>query len=654
MALTPGARLGPYEVAAQIGVGGMGEVYQATDTNLKRQVAIKVLPEALAADPDRLARFQREAEVLAALNHPHIAHIHGLERSDGMTALVMELVEGPTLADRIANGAIPVDEALPIARQIAEALESAHEHGIIHRDLKPANIKLRPDGTVKVLDFGLAKALEPMPGMGTSVTASPTITSPALTQMGVILGTAAYMSPEQAKGRPADKRSDVWAFGCVLYEMLTGRRAFDAEDVSDTLAAVLRAEPDWNALPASTPPAIHRLLRRSLAKDPKARIGDAAVLRMDIDEARDPQAIQSRLPASGSVWIAVGVASFLAAVGIGAIAFFSLSAADPPERHVDIVTPEIRDTAASVSIALSSDGRYLAYVAEGDGRDRLWIRDLGTGAVKAFENTARARFPFWAPDGRSLGLFLNRRLVTLDVASGSIRDLAPAPLAMGAGAWGPDGTIIYVPAGASPIRRVSAAGGDTSPVTQLAPGQIGHRAPSFLPDGRHFVFFAAGTPEARGVYLGSTDGTPIRKLLDADAGRPYVNGYLLLVRGGALFAQSINQSTWQVSGDVVKISEKISRFVAGVMALSASSSGTIALRAGTAGDVRQLMWFDRQGQRVGALGQSESSTNMGVGGIVLSLRAAVSDPWRRDSDLNHGRRTTAMECGRHRVVLYRP
>src|SRR3954468_4446546 len=288
MALSPGSRLGPYEISAQIGAGGMGEVYRATDTNLARHVAIKVLPETVAADADRLARFDREAKTLAALNHPNIAAIYGLERSGGTIALVMELVEGLTLADRTAHGAIPVSEALPIARQIAEALEAAHEQAIIHRDLKPANIKVRPDGTVKVLDFGLAKLVDPVAAglqTGPSVTQSPTVTTPAMTHAGMILGTAAYMSPEQAKGRPADRRSDVWAFGAILYEMLTGTRAFGGEDIADTLAFVLTREPEWTTLPAGTPTPIRRLLSRCLEKDRKRRLADAADARLDVEEA---------------------------------------------------------------------------------------------------------------------------------------------------------------------------------------------------------------------------------------------------------------------------------------------------------------------------------------------------------------------------------
>jgi serine/threonine protein kinase len=285
MPLSAGTRIGSYEILSALGAGGMGEVYRARDTRLDRDVAIKILPEAFAADAERLARFQREAKVLAALNHPHIAAVYGLENADGVNALVMELVEGEDLARRLWRGAIPLDDALPIARQIAEALEAAHEQGIIHRDLKPANITVRPDGTVKVLDFGLAKALEPA-GVSSSVSQSPTITTPAMTQAGIIMGTAAYMSPEQAKGRRADRRSDLWAFGCVLYEMLTGSRAFEGEDVSDTLAAVLRGEPGWSRLPPETPSTIRRLLRHCLAKDSKGRIADASIARVEIDDVQ--------------------------------------------------------------------------------------------------------------------------------------------------------------------------------------------------------------------------------------------------------------------------------------------------------------------------------------------------------------------------------
>src|SRR6202158_1371778 len=328
MALMPGTRLGPYQILAPLGAGGMGEVYQARDGKLNREVAIKVLPEAFAEDAERLARFTREAQTLAALNHPHIAAIYGLEESGGVRALGMEFVEGDDLSQRIARGAIPLDDALPIAKQIAEALEAAHEQGIIHHDLKPANIKVRPDGTVKVLDFGLAKAMEPAAGSSPNNSMSPTLTTPAMTQAGMILGTAAYMSPEQAKGRLADKRSDVWAFGCVLFEMLTGTRAFEGEDVSDTLAAVLRGEPNWNALPANIPSAIRTLIERCLAKERRRRAADISVAEFVLTDPgvlADPRDAPARVPAPPSTprWkSAVPIASAVLAtatlVGAGA------------------------------------------------------------------------------------------------------------------------------------------------------------------------------------------------------------------------------------------------------------------------------------------------------------------------------------------------
>ena len=350
MSLNPGTRIGSYEIAAQIGAGGMGEVYRATDLKLGRDLAIKVLPSAFTNDPERVARFEREARTLASLNHPNIAQIHGLEEADGVKALVMELVEGPTLADRVRQGPIPLDEALPIAKQIAEALEAAHEHGIIHRDLKPANIKLRPDGTVKLLDFGLAKAIEGSggPGGGIDLMNSPTITSPAMmTGVGVILGTAAYMSPEQAKGRAVDKRSDVWALGAVLYEMLTARRAFEGDDVSDTLANVLKSQPDWSALPPNLPPAIGVVIRRCLEKDRTRRVADAATVAFILDEAASLTATAgsaARIAESPSReagrrrLVALGLAALLAAIVSGFV-FWRLAPPTPAPQVVRLTMP---------------------------------------------------------------------------------------------------------------------------------------------------------------------------------------------------------------------------------------------------------------------------------------------------------------------------
>ncbi len=355
MPLTAGTRLGPYEITAQIGVGGMGEVYRARDTKLDRDVAIKVLPASLAGDPDRIARFQREAKTLASLNHPNIAQIHGLDESKGVHALVMELVEGPTLADRITQGAIPVDEALPIAKQIAEALEAAHEQGIIHRDLKPANVKLRPDGVVKVLDFGLAKALQPTDAMSPGMSQAPTITTPAMTQAGMILGTAAYMSPEQARGKTIDKRADIWAFGCVLFEMLTAKRAFAGEDVTDTLAAVVRSEPPWDGLPDTVSPTLRVYLRRCLQKDPKQRVPDIAAMRLALEGAFETGASQTVAPVfvpQPVVWrraLPVAVALVVGGLAVGLAAWgLWLSTAPRTVARFEHVVPDSQRIAKSL------------------------------------------------------------------------------------------------------------------------------------------------------------------------------------------------------------------------------------------------------------------------------------------------------------------
>src|SRR5262245_50372599 len=433
MSLAAGARVGAYEIVSAIGAGGMGEVHRAIDTKLKRQVAIKVLPELLAGDPDRLARFQREAEVLASLNHPHIAAIYGLEDSTDVKALVMELVEGPTLADRIAQGPIPVDDALPIAKQIAEALEAAHERGIIHRDLKPANIKIKDDGSVKVLDFGLAKFAESSTDSlsnPSAVSLSPTITSPALmTSVGMLLGTAAYMSPEQAKGRAADKRSDVWAFGCVLYEMLVGKRPFDGEDVTDVLVAVLGKEPaDLNALPADVPVAIRTLLRRCLEKNRRKRIGEIAAALVLIDEvdalgatdSADEGAVQARIDAAvtGAVVTVrgelarsarrrvalVASAGLIAAAAVGASVWVISRPVAPRVVRTELVTAGTSVLAvngSSPDLAVTRDGSHLVY----RGRNGLFVRTLDQLAVMPLAGPGVTLNPFVSPDGQWVGFF---------------------------------------------------------------------------------------------------------------------------------------------------------------------------------------------------------------------------------------------------------
>jgi eukaryotic-like serine/threonine-protein kinase len=488
LALTPGTRLGPYEVTAQIGVGGMGEVYRATDTNLKRSVAIKVLPTSVAADAERLTRFQREAEVLAALNHPNIAAIYGLERSEATTALVMELVEGPTLADRIAQGAIPLDEALPIAKQVAEALEAAHEHGIIHRDLKPANIKLRPDATVKVLDFGLAKAMEPV-GPAPNVSQSPTITTPAMTQAGMILGTAAYMSPEQARAKPVDKRTDIWAFGCLLFEMLTGRRAFMGEDVSETLATVLKGEPDWTALPTTTPPAIRSLLRRCLQRAPDRRLRDISDARFQIEDAlNEPPAFGAPAPPGkrGMRLLWAGGALAVVVATAGATWYSKPSPPEADEVRLDISTPPTTDP---TSIAISPDGRTIVFTALSNGEEELWLRSLSHPAARALPGTKGAVYLFWSPDSVSIGFFADAQLKRIDVESGAVQTLAANAGGPLGGAWNGDDTILFTPFPASPVVRIPATGGAATPMSQVNAEAQNHRFPRVLPDRRHFLYY---------------------------------------------------------------------------------------------------------------------------------------------------------------------
>ena len=639
MALSPGTRLGPYEVSAGIGVGGMGEVYRATDINLKRQVAIKVLPISVASDAERLARFQREAEVLAALNHPNIAAIYGLEKSDGTIALVMELVEGPTLADRIEQGAIPVDEALHIATQITEALEAAHEQGIIHRDLKPANIKVRPDGTVKVLDFGLAKATEPVVAMSGSVSMSPTLTTPAMTQAGTILGTAAYMSPEQAKGRPADKRSDLWSFGCVLFEMLTGARPFAGEDVADTLAAVLRGDPDWSAVPALTPPGVRRLLRLCLERDPKKRLQSAADARLRLTEETGAGS-ESTAPvtpvAQGRerIWQAAAAVFALAAVALGGYAFRQPAVTEAPEQRTEIVTPPAPDPN---SFAISPDGRQVVFVASGDGVPKLLVRSLAETIARPLPDTEGAVYPFWSPDARAIAFFAEGKLKRLDI--GATRSIALADVVgMRGGAWAADGTILFAAGTVGPLMRLPSSGGSAAPVTTLAAGQSNHRFPMFLPDGRRFIYFALGTPETQGIYLGSLDSPQVTRLAAAaNAGTYLDGGWLLWVRDGVLVAQRLDVERATLFGEPVTVTDQLTYDgTTFVPAVSASATGAMLYRTAGGGN-RELRWFDARGQRLDPLGAPDDYlinprlSPDGTRALVFRTVEGNSDVWLIDS-----------------------
>jgi Tol biopolymer transport system component len=598
----------------------MGEVYRSRDTKLKRDVAIKVLPAELARDPERLRRFRREAEVLATLNHPHIAQIYGLEESDDTCCLVLELVEGDTLADRLERGAVPVDDALGTARQIAEALEAAHGREIVHRDLKPANIKVTPDGRVKVLDFGLAKvtgagALDPAwageaghpaggrgAGLPPDVSKSPTITTPAMTQAGVILGTAAYMSPEQAKGRAADPRSDIWAFGCVLYEMLSGKRAFDGETAVETLGAILKSEPDWRALPQTTPPAVVSMLKRCLQKDRNRRTRDIADARFQIEEAAtEPvnQPASAAAPGRGRerlLWGALTLVLAGALAVLGVIYARSAAADGQEEMRLEISAPG----ATLDGFALSPDGRALVYQATVEGKSQLWLRPLDSETPRALAGTDNAARPFWSPDSRSVGFFAGGQLKRIDMESGLVQTLASAPLSNG-GSWG-EGTILFTQSSVEPLYRVPVGSGKAVPATEVNAPHLGHRFPHFLPDGRRFLFFAFGPPESQGIYVGSLDSLATTRLIDAESAPVFLPpDFVLFARQGAVLAQRVNMKTLQAIGDPVLMARQVAtpQGTVASVALSAALSGAVAYRPDTG--ERQLRWVHRSERSIGVV-----------------------------------------------------
>jgi serine/threonine-protein kinase len=616
LSLIAGSRLGPYEIQAPLGAGGMGEVYRARDARLGRDVAIKILPPEFASDPERLARFEREAKLLASLSHPNIAAIYGFEEANGQRFLALELAEGETLAERIARGPLPVDEALEVAHQIADALEAAHEKGVVHRDLKPANVKAPPDGKVKVLDFGLARALEGSSTTevsGTELTQSPTLTG-RMTQAGVILGTAAYMSPEQARGRSVDKRSDIWAFGAVLYEMLTGRRTFDGETVSDTLAAVLRADVDWEALPPETPDSVRRLLRRCLERDPKRRLHDIADARFEL-EARDAPASpvapspQRRPPVGRLLLASLAAIAILALALVAARASIGRPAAAKLRLSILLSPDEPMPEDLGSSVVVSPDGTRLAYVTAGT-KPALHVRRLDQLTGTAIPDTDGASSPFFSPDGKWIAFFAAGKLRRVPSSGGPVVEIGDAPNPRG-GAWASDGTIVFSPTSASGLVSIPVSGGPPRSLTKpnASASERSHRWPSFLPGGRTVLFMTQqrgrdyddGAIEAVDMASGS------RKVVLRGGAFPRyaLSGHLLFARRGTVMAVPFDTRRLETTGAPASVLEQVLSMTGGEATgdgsanFDVSPSGLLVYRAGiAAARAASLLVTDRKGALV--------------------------------------------------------
>jgi eukaryotic-like serine/threonine-protein kinase len=640
-----GTKLGAYEVIAKLGEGGMGEVYRARDTTLGRNVAIKILPDLFADDPDRLARFEREARTLASLNHPNIAQIYGLEGTP--RALVMELVEGEDLSVRLARGPMPLSEALPVAKQVADAVEAAHDQGIIHRDLKPANIKLRPDGTVKVLDFGLARAMTAGSDSAAGVNAqsSPTFTAHG-TLMGMIVGTAAYMAPEQARGRAVDRRADIWAFGCVLFEMLSGCRPFSGSDVSETLATVIKDEPPWGVLPPDLPDPLRRLLRRCLEKDPRRRLSSIGDARLELEEPAVPASASagptSPRARSTAGWIVAAIMTMVAAgTAIWAVWFRGSAAA--PLMRVTVQAPrEHRLYRDPANIAISPDGTRVAFVTGASPSDAtLWVRGLDRLDAVAIEDSVGAQLPFWSPDSAMVGFFAGGHLKVVSPGGGAPQILADAPDGRGA-SWGSNGDIVFAAANAGPILRVSANGGAVTTATELrtADGETGHRFPWFLPDGTHFLFAAVPSKSNQFAIYSAAVGSTARELvLTAETAPLYADpGHLIYSRNGVLVAHPFDARSRTVSGEAIPIGDmpgEVNLEYSAGWAASVSRTGSL-IYLSAAQSRSRLAWLDQTGREVGAV-NVPPAPYFGVGlardgqrAVVAQLSAPRSSLWLAD------------------------
>jgi len=630
-----------YRLVELIGEGGMGVVWKAVDVNLDREVAVKILPQALAGDAERIARFDREARVLASLNHTNVATVHGFHEADGVRFLVMELVSGETLEERLQRGPVPIEEAIPIARKIVDGIEYAHERGIVHRDLKPANVKLTADGGVKVLDFGLAKAIAG--DSGASPTSTPTII-PTMTSMGtvagMILGTAAYMSPEQARGVNIDRRADIWAFGAVLYEMLTGRRAFEGDTISDTLASVLRAPMEWEALPAGTPPAVVRLLKRCLERDTKKRLRDIGEARIALDAIGQepeaaPAAVVAPAPAKRSLvpWALFAVAAVAAAV-LGGTAMLRKAPAARVVRFEVASDPKVTRMDWP---RLSPDGRILAFQgSDGTGKITIWVRPIDSLTAYPLVGTEGiAGRPFWSPDSKYLACFDGPQLKKFPVAGGPAQTIGEAEGGSD-GSWGTGGTIIFDGRNAlDSIRQIAASGGKATPIFSAEGAkQLPNNAwPFFLPDGKHFLFTTQDTTNAatNAIYVGAVGTDDAKRLTSAGSRAEYADGYLLYVLRGTLVAHRFDTDRLELSGDPIPLADRVSEN--GTRALfSVSSTGAIAYLPGNVATNTELVWLDRSGKELGKVGPPAPYVDVALSPDMTKLAYSARD--ERDSSLD--------------------
>jgi serine/threonine protein kinase len=655
MPLGPGAKLGPYEILAPLGTGGMGEVYRARDTRLDRTVAVKVLPSHLAQDPERRARFEREARAVSALNHPHICTLFDIGQQDGVDYLVMEYLEGETLAERVAKGPLSVDQALRIGAQIGNALDKAHRAGIIHRDLKPGNVVLTKSGA-KLLDFGLARVGEPA-GIADRLSTFPTQAKP-LTEAGSLLGTFQYMSPEQLEGKEADARTDVFALGSVLYEIVTGRRAFQGKSQASLIAAILGKQPEpISALQPMTPPALDRLVRRCLAKDPDERwqsAADAADELKWIAEGGSRESASAAVTTRGRnrerlAWTAAGLlllaSLYLARDSLGP------SSGTPRAIHSFLMAPDktsfllTGDEAAPVVV--SPDGERVAFGAGA----RLWVHSLRTGAAVALASTEAARFPFWSPDSRFLGFFSDGKLRTVEASGGPVLQLCDAPNPRG-GAWSRGGLIVFTPDIRTGLWRVRASGGEPSPLTRID-GTIHstHRWPSFLPDGRHVLYLAANHARPRSeqsaIYVASLDGGEPRRLMPSWGSAQYASGFLLFVREASLLGQRLDAGALALSGEPVRVADEVG-FDTGVWraTFSASENGILAYHVVAGGVGGRFTWLDRVGRSLEKVGERSEAYVPALSPDGRRLAFLVGDPsndiWVQELDRGVRTRVTTL------------